>query len=276
LSRKAYFGCLSTTALAAASVRWLCDLIAPWSVGDDLNLLYSLCCLAATPVIVCAAVICFIISVVKTSSDWRKISSHCLGLILVGAFIYSSLPLIGALLTPTQPPEARGPLDHDCTWIRESTLEYSSGHPSRYAETTNTWLDIDGDGDQERWEQIDAKSGGIGFTCAVFIYEVDESTPRWCGKVAAGYLFMAAWVRPINLDLDLAPEIWMRDAIFLPQTYSFLDFSANEVREIDPRLMILFILIPVRVLPLLVWFPFRHRPLHSITILIVMLSLPIF
>lgn len=80
---------------------------------------------------------------------------------------------------------------------------------------------------------------------------------------------MEAWIRPINLDLDLAREVWMRDAVsILPvhTTSGFLDFSADGVREFDPRLQILFVLLPIRVLPLLVWPRFRRRPIASIII----------
>lgn len=269
MSETIYASCLFATILAATSLRWLCNLIAPWSVGDDLSILYTLCCLAATPAVALVASACFLIWIIKANPNLERISSRCVGLALLGAFVFSSLPLIGVLVTPIQPPEERGFLDQDCEWVRGSTLAYSSMDPSRYAETTNTWLDIDGDGEQERWEQINAKSGGIGFDCAVFIYEMGEHTPRWCGKVGAGESFLMAWIRPINLDLDLTPEIWMRDAVILPTTYSFLDFSANEVREFDPRLKILFVLMPIRVLPLVIWFPFRHKPIHSITIAVV-------
>jgi len=130
-----------------------------------------------------------------------------------------------------------------------------------------TWLDIDGDGDLERWEQIKARTGCIGFSEAVFIYEMGELTPRWCGQVGTAESFMVAWIRPINLDLDSAPEIWMRDAVFLvSETRGFLDFSAGQVREFDPRLTILLVLLPLRALPLLVWFPFRRKPIPSVVI----------
>lgn len=266
MSKRIYASCLFATVIAVTSLRWLCDLVAPWSVGDDLSIPYTLCCLAATPVVALGAIVCFLAWIIKANPNLERTSSQGVGLALLGAFVFFSLPLIGILATPIQAPGDRGPLDQDCEWVRESTLHYSSMHPSRYAETTNTWLDIDGDGEQERWEQIDAKSGGIGFDCAVFIYEKNELTPRWCGKVGAGESFLVAWVRPINLDLDLTPEIWMRDAVFLPTTYSFLDFSANEVREFDPRLQILLVLLPIRVVPLLIWLRFRNKPVPSIVI----------
>jgi hypothetical protein len=266
VSKLIYVCCLITTALTAASLRWLCDLMAPWGIGDDLSLLSIVCCLAVTPLVALAAYACFLIWVIKASPKLDRISSQGVGLALLGTFIFFALPLLEILITPMEVPDESVLLEQKCEWVRENTLDYASEHPSRYSNTKDTWLDIDGDGDKERLERINAKTGGIGAGSAVFIYEMDEPTPRWCGAVGAADLFFVAWIRPINLDLDLAPEIWMRNASFLPWTYGFLDFSANEVRVFDPRLMILLILLPVRILPLAVWFPFRNKPIPSITI----------
>lgn len=276
MSKSIYTSCLIVVVLATASLRWLCDLMAPWSVGDDLSLLYSLCCFVATPLVGLTAAACFLIWIIRASPNLERISSQGVGLALVGAFVFFTLPLLGILVTPMEVPEESRLLDQKCEWVRESILAYSSEHHSRYSKITDTWLDIDGDGDKERLERVNAKTGGIGCGSAVFIYEMDESTPRWCGQVEATDLFFVAWIRPINLDLDLAPEIWMRNAYFLPGTYGFLDFAANEARGFDPRLMILLILLPIRVLPLAVWLPFRHKPIPSIAIAVVTILVYVF
>lgn len=262
--------CSLVIALAAASLRESVDLLATGAIGDDPSLLSLLCCYTVTPVLVCVALVCAIICTLRMRPNWGAMCSHCLGLILLGAFVYVSLPLVGALLTPMQPAEERQLLNQDCEVIRQSTVRYSYEYPSRSKpEMSEAWLDIDGDGDLERWEQINAKAGGIGFFSAVFIYEMGKAMPRWCGQVEAFDSFSFAWIRPMNLDLDLAPEIWMRDTSFLPETRGFLDFSAEQVREFDPRLTILLVLLPFRVLPLLVWFTLRSKPVASAIIAVV-------
>jgi hypothetical protein len=280
--------------LAAACLRWLCDLIAPWSIIDDITVFYFLCCLAATPLVALAAFVCFVIWATEARPSLQRLSSYGVAPILLGVFVFFSLPLVEALLTPIEsrtqmgPPvtlldaetgEARyvgtevltrkGPLDRNCGRVRERILEYSGGVPSRFCETTDSWRDVDGDGDKERWERIEAKTGANGFGSAVFIYGKGESAPRWCGDVAVRSWFYAAWIRPINLDLDLAPEIWMRNAVYRPQTYAFLDFSANGVREFDPRMSILLILLPIRMLPLATWFWLRHKPIASVLVAVI-------
>jgi hypothetical protein len=217
--------CSLVIALAAASLRGLVDLVATGAIGDDPSLLSLLCCYTVTPVLVCVALVCAIICTLRMRPDWGAMCSHCLGLILLGAFVYVSLPLVSALLTPMQPAEERQLLNQDCELIRQSTVRYSYEHPGRsQPETSEAWLDIDGDSDLERWEQINAKAGGIGFFGAVFIYEMGEATPRWCGQVEVFNSLSFAWIRPMNLDLDLAPEIWMRDAPYFSQNPWFLGF----------------------------------------------------
>ena len=236
-----------------------------------MSLCYGVCSLCTAPAVGFVAAIYLLVYILARTSclNWRELGNLCAGLILLAAFVYFTLPLVGALITPVDSTEH--PVGQDCELVRRNVLEHANEHPSRYKETISRQVDVDGDLTFERWEQIHARTGGLDFGSAVFVYEPKESRPRWCGSVTADQSILEAWIRPINLDLDLGREVWMRDAYFpfLPVTRGFVDFSANGARGFDPRLQILFILLPMRALPLLIWFRFRRRPILSITIAVV-------
>lgn len=269
-SKRVVAFCSLVSIMIGFTLRWLSDLFAPWSAPDEPVFLSGLCCSAVTLLLLCAFVVCL----VKLIRSWEAVGHYLVGMVLLSAFVYASLPLASALLTPAASwaPESGQAPRRDCEKVRESELVNDYEQPT----ISQRWLDIDGDNELERWEQIEAAIGGTGYGGAVFLYEIDEPTPFWCGQVLAWNSFVPAWIRPINLDLDLTPEIWMRDADDIPSplsafTTGFWDFSADGTRAFDPRLTILFVLLPLRALPLFIWFIFRRKLVPSIVIAILTL-----
>ena len=217
---------------------------------------------------------CGLVYVVKSSLHWPKPGVLYTGLALLGAFVYFTLPLVGALITPRwSAPDGSliGQLGLPIA-LENTFWNTPSGSPMKPTSVRKSlgWMSTE-TSRSSVGSKIQARTGGLDFGSAVFIYEAEDSAPRWCGSVVASQSLLQAWIRPMNLDLDLAREIWMRDAVSMlpvPMTSGFLDFSMNEAREFDPRLQIAFVVLPIRAVPLLVWLRFRRKPAPSIPIAI--------